>query len=87
MAGRRRKTDEQNEFNAALGLRLESLRKAAGVTPKELARQVGVTTQQLYWYETGASSIPVYRLPLFAFALGVELATLVQESSNSVLSK
>ena len=49
-------------FAAELGLRIRRARIERGQTQAELSKALGVSSQQLHKYETGANVIPLHRL-------------------------
>jgi quercetin dioxygenase-like cupin family protein/DNA-binding XRE family transcriptional regulator len=57
--------------------RLRELREIAGVTVESLAREVGVTGDELRHYESGAVDIPVSVLSRAAHRFGAELSSLI----------
>ena len=50
------------EVDAFVGAQLKALRKSAGYSQTELAKQVGVTFQQIQKYERGTNRIGASRL-------------------------
>ena len=62
---RRRMNDE---IDARVGQRIGNLRRAAGMTRQELAKCIGVTSQQLQAYEAGAQRVPASHLWVIAAA-------------------
>jgi transcriptional regulator with XRE-family HTH domain len=64
----------------AVGQRIRSLRRAAGMTLSDLGEAVGVSGVQFQRYETGASRVAASRLLAICDALGVPLDTLVDEA-------
>ena len=57
--------------DAAIGRRIRELRRAAGMTLKDLALLVRVTSVQLHRYETGVTRVAASRLLTIASALRV----------------
>lgn len=82
----RRKTQEQHEFNAEMGRRIERLRKEQKIQAIDLARMLGVSPQALYNYESGLSGVPARALPILARSLRVEVAELLPETQVLVES-
>jgi transcriptional regulator with XRE-family HTH domain len=72
----RRKSREEQEADERLGREIERLRKSRGLTRRELAAQLGVTRQGLFWIEVGRSSCSASRLQQIANALEVPIARL-----------
>lgn len=55
---------DEETFNAAFGERLKWVREAMGLSRPQLAKRLGVSTEQLKRYETRRSSaFPLYLLP------------------------
>ena len=64
----------------AVGKRIRTLRRAAGMTLSGIGEAVGVSGVQFQRYETGASRVAVSRLLAICDALGVQLDTLIEEA-------
>jgi len=64
----------------AVGQRIRSLRRAAGMTLSDLGEAVGVSGVQFQRYETGASRLAASRLLAICDALGVPIDTLIEEA-------
>ena len=62
-----------NADNVRIGKRIADLRRAAGLTQRELAERVGITWQQLKEYEEGARLVPASHLWDIAIAQDVPL--------------
>ena len=65
-----------NAIDAHVGARIRLLRRLAGFSQEALARQLGVTFQQLQKYESGINRIGAGRLFEIARALRAEVADL-----------
>jgi transcriptional regulator with XRE-family HTH domain len=61
------------DIDRHVGARLRERRILLGMTQKELAKMIGITSQQVQKYETGQDSIAAGRLWAFAAELGVGL--------------
>ena len=61
----------------AVGMQIRSLRRAAGMTLKDLGEAVGVSCVQFQRYETGASRVAASRLFAISDALGVRVDSLI----------
>jgi transcriptional regulator with XRE-family HTH domain len=61
----------------AVGMQIRSLRRAAGMTLKDLGDAVGVSCVQFQRYETGASRVAASRLFAISDALGVRVDSLI----------
>jgi transcriptional regulator with XRE-family HTH domain len=66
---------QPTDVDAHVGMRLRSLREAAGFTQAELAEQMGFSFQQLQKYERGINRVSASRLVEFANVLKVPLAS------------
>lgn len=66
------------DVNRLIGERLRVRRQLLGITQKELADRVGLAFQMVSKYETGQSTITVFRLQKFADELQVPLDYLIQ---------
>ena len=64
----------------AVGQRIRSLRRAAGMTLSDLGEAVGVSGVQFQRYETGASRLAASRLLAICDALGVSIDTQIEEA-------
>lgn len=77
-----------SDLDKRLGARLSHMRKAAGLTPSDLADKLDITYQQLYKYEKGQNRIAASTLIKIAEILGVEpssffdMPTVVKDSRN-----
>ncbi len=58
---------------------LKSRRKAAGLTARDLAAYLGVSTPVLYTWEKGAAPIPDTHLQRLARIFGIDVGQLRQE--------
>lgn len=70
----RKKTQEDVEFDARVGKRIEAARKKKGLGGVHFAARVGITQQALYWYEAGRSSCPFRVLMKMATELGMRVS-------------
>ena len=64
---------ESNEFDLFVGRRIRELRKAKGLSQKELAKRLGISPQQLQKYENWTDRISAGRLYDIAKQLGVSV--------------
>lgn len=76
---RKRKAAGRIKLDAVIGRRIEVLRKQKEIKSVVLAGRVGVSSAQLYSYETGRASCSLYTLTLIAEVLGVPVASLIQK--------
>jgi transcriptional regulator with XRE-family HTH domain len=71
MAAAARFSRAPTNADAVIGRRIRELRRASGMTLKDLALRVRVTSVQLHRYETGATRVAASRLLCIAEALRV----------------
>ncbi len=64
-----------------IGLKIRSLRRAAGMSLRELGDAIGVSLVQLQRYETCASQLSIARLLAISTVLGVPVSSLFGESA------
>jgi len=64
---------EANEFDLFVGRRIRELRKAKGFSQKDLAKRIGISSQQLQKYENWTDRICAGRLYEIAKQLGVSV--------------
>jgi HTH-type transcriptional regulator / antitoxin HipB len=62
----------RDAYLAALGERVRDVRKAAGLTQKQLAEAIGVAPSYVTTVETGGQNLTVWSLAKLAEALGME---------------
>jgi len=65
-----------------VGKRLLALRKAAGLTQRELGAKLSISHSRISYYETGESQIDADALPRFAEALGVGPSAFFEEATE-----
>jgi transcriptional regulator with XRE-family HTH domain len=65
----------------AVGVQIRLLRRAAGMTLKDLGGVVGVSCVQFQRYETGTSRVSASRLFAISDALGVQVDSLIADRS------
>jgi ribosome-binding protein aMBF1 (putative translation factor) len=70
---RRARSASEREFATSVGLRIQNARQRGGFKQVDLARALSITPQQLYNYEVGLCSCPLFRLYEIAQILGVSL--------------
>ncbi len=63
------------EASHVIGANLRALRKASGLSQKQIARLFGVTFQQVQKYERGANRLPVENLYLMKAHINVPYAS------------
>ena len=69
---------ERQDLRTLIGARIRLRRQAVGITQKELASQVGLSTQQLQKYENASNRISIEVLIQIAFSLGVPVSWLTE---------
>ena len=84
--GRKSKSEAEQEYNRLLGARIEAARKSAGIEAQALARAIGVSRKQLYFYEVGRTPVQLLTLIRIAGSLELPLASLMQMGNNGVSS-
>lgn len=67
----------KTEVTESFGSRLAQLRKAAGYTQVELARELGITQRMVAYYEAPTAHAPANLLPRLAEVLGVGVDVLL----------
>jgi transcriptional regulator with XRE-family HTH domain len=71
-----RQARHPDAYDRAVGLRIRSLRLAQRMSRAELARQIGITFQQVQKYENGTNRIGAGRLQHISEIFGVPVASL-----------
>jgi transcriptional regulator with XRE-family HTH domain len=92
---RKRKTAEEDEFNAVVGSMLERARRERKRSLDELAKELGVTKQQVHFWEIGENRIPMFHIFRISRFLNVPVTSLLPmvnvsrnpESKCAVLQK
>ena len=69
-----RNNNYTKQIDKYIGKRIYDLRLAIGFSREQLAKEIGVTHQQLQKYETGANRVTVGRLMLVAKALSKDVS-------------
>jgi transcriptional regulator with XRE-family HTH domain len=64
----------RDAFLGVLGERVRDVRKAAGLTQKQVAEAVGVAPSYITMVETGAQNLTVWSLAKLAESLGVDMS-------------
>lgn len=67
-------------LDAQIGLQVRVYRVHAGLTQKELARELGLTFQQVQKYENGTDRVSASRLKQIADRLGVPISNFFDEA-------
>jgi transcriptional regulator with XRE-family HTH domain len=70
-------TNQEKTFYEGLGQRVAELRKQNNITQVELARELGVSQQQIASYEAGRVKIPVSALAKLAVVLATQVDELI----------
>lgn len=82
-ARRKVATRETNEVDKFVGERIRLYRVMLGINQQKLAKDLGVTFQQLQKYERGENRIGAGRLLMVANALGIPISFLLDEEGFS----
>lgn len=69
-------------IDKAIGRRIKEIRKEWGLSQMELAERVGLSFQQIQKYEKGLTRISVMRLKQISDALGVNIASFLEEDGT-----
>ena len=75
-------TRTESTIDCRIGERLKSFRKAAGLSQKELATQIGVSFQQIQKYESGGNRIAAGRLWQLSDILKVKMQRFFEEDEK-----
>jgi len=71
------------EINELFSINFVRLRKARGLSQRELATKTGLTQRMINHYEHNPRSLPVDRLKLLATALGARISDFFNEDESS----
>lgn len=74
------------DIDHVVGARLRALREQAGVSRRDLSSALGVSTQQLYKYETGVNRISVSFLHSASGALNVSIHDFLEDRGEVPVS-
>ncbi|WP_294621680.1 helix-turn-helix transcriptional regulator [uncultured Roseovarius sp.] len=66
-------------IDKAIGARIRTYRKALGLSQTDLAKEIGITFQQVQKYESGANRVAASRLWDISDALGISVLSLFQD--------
>ena len=83
MVKRKPISEQERQFNVAVGQRICRARRVAGLTAEQLAETAGVSGSQIYWYEVGRNRCPPYVLNAFARRMKIDLQDLVPNPTTS----
>ena len=75
-------SNEEQTFITALGLRISTLRKAAGMTQAQVAQALNVSQQAVQAWEAGRRRIQISILPAVAALLSVSLEDLLGDATE-----
>ena len=73
---------EPHPLDVALGSRIRLRRRELGLSQEQLARQIGITFQQVQKYEHGSNRVSFSRLVAIAHALGCSSTDLIDGLDN-----
>lgn len=71
-------TKQTKQKDIEVGIRISNLRKSRGMTRQVLAKEIGVTHQQITKYETGVNRITIGRLDDIAATLEFSVYALLE---------
>jgi len=83
MVKRKPISEQERQFNVAVGQRICRARKVAGLSASQLAIAAGISDVQVYWYEVGRNRCPPYVLNKFAHRMKISLRDLVPNITTS----
>lgn len=66
-----------NAFDQAVGARIVELRKAAGLTPDQLAEKIERSPSQVFRYQSGDTSVDPETMAALASALGCNASDII----------
>lgn len=72
-----------NTIDKAIGSRIRMYRKALGLSQSDLAKEIGITFQQVQKYESGANRVAASRLWDISDALNVSVLSLFQDVAQN----
>jgi transcriptional regulator with XRE-family HTH domain len=81
------KTKRSNSTDSQVGESIRAHRLAAGMSQGALARQLGVSFQQVQKYEKGMNRVGAGRLPQIADVFGVPIGALFKGTLNAAPGK
>lgn len=70
-------TKEKQQTQITFGQRLAQLRKVAGFSQRDLAKEIGISYRMVAYYEAQTDRPPAHLLPLLAKTLGVSVDELL----------
>jgi transcriptional regulator with XRE-family HTH domain len=82
---RKRRTAEEDQFNAVVGAMLERARRERKVSLSELAKELGVSVKQVHFWEIGENRLPmfqIYRISRFLKVPVTSLLPMVNVTTN-----
>lgn len=74
-----------SDFDIRVGKIITITRNRFGLSQKDLARQLGVTFQQIQKYETGRNRLPIGRLYSIAKCFGLTIGQLIDGSAQEYI--
>ncbi|SDG72213.1 Transcriptional regulator, contains XRE-family HTH domain [Thermoanaerobacter thermohydrosulfuricus] len=72
----------EKEVYQKIGKKLQELRKQRGLTQEQVARHLGITQNQLSYYETGAREIDIGTLQRLARLYGCDYNYLLEDNET-----
>ena len=74
--------DAEQQLYRAVGQRLSSLRRKAGLSQQQVSEQIGIEPESISRIETGASAPSLARLRQFAELYGCSLEAIIGDASD-----
>ncbi len=71
-----------NSIDTKIGSRIRLRRRELGLTQQRLADLIGISIEDLQWYEAGHARVDVELLLAFKRTLGVELSYFYQDGAT-----
>ncbi|HBC0990304.1 TPA: helix-turn-helix transcriptional regulator [Escherichia coli] len=76
-------TNKKNFVSANIGNKIKNIRKSAGISGDTLAKNLGISQQQVSRYESGKSSMSIDMVILISYALNVSVNKLLSDFLDS----
>jgi len=72
------------DINKQIGARIKAMRLLKGLTQSELARQLGISSQQVQKYENGKNAISATRLVALGRCLGCDIGYFFGDAAGEI---
>lgn len=76
----------KKRIGVTIGNNIKATRKSAGISLKELAAKIDISTPQIDKYEKGTDNIPVYRLQHIAKILSKDISYFLKNNNEEILA-